>query len=52
MVQDKVRFFYEKSALNDKNVLIVDKRVAINKVGHNLHGLVRKHAHRVHAYYY
>ncbi|RYG57122.1 hypothetical protein EON66_01135 [archaeon] len=40
-VQDKVRFFYEKSALNDKNVLVVDKHVAINKVGHNLHEMVR-----------
>jgi len=34
---DKVRYFYELSALNQKGELIVDPAIALNKVGHALH---------------
>ncbi|CAH3154855.1 unnamed protein product [Pocillopora meandrina] len=34
---DKIRFFFEEGAFNDKGELIKDKQKAINKVGHALH---------------
>lgn len=34
---DKVCYFYEEDALNEKGELIVDPLVALNKVGHALH---------------
>lgn len=36
---DKIRFFFEKGAFNDKGELITEKDGAINKVGHALHCL-------------
>ncbi|CAH1389286.1 unnamed protein product [Nezara viridula] len=36
---DKIRYFYEKDALNSKGELVVDPDIALNKVGHNLHWL-------------
>ncbi|KAJ8038957.1 Phytanoyl-CoA dioxygenase domain-containing protein 1 [Holothuria leucospilota] len=37
---DKVRFFFEEKALNEKGDIIVDKQKSLNKVGHALHWLV------------
>lgn len=37
--QDKVRFFFEEGAVDGGGKLIKPKRVAINKIGHNLHEL-------------
>ncbi|XP_038046187.1 phytanoyl-CoA dioxygenase domain-containing protein 1-like [Patiria miniata] len=37
---DKIRFFFEQGAVNDKGELSVDKHKAINKIGHALHELV------------
>ncbi|XP_046547706.1 phytanoyl-CoA dioxygenase domain-containing protein 1-like [Haliotis rubra] len=34
---DKIRFFFEKGALDDKGVLQVDKQLSVNKIGHALH---------------
>ncbi|KAJ3030582.1 UNVERIFIED_CONTAM: hypothetical protein HDU68_008475 [Siphonaria sp. JEL0065] len=36
---DKIRFFFEEGALDEKGDLIVDKRVSVNKIGHALHEL-------------
>ncbi|XP_014289708.1 phytanoyl-CoA dioxygenase domain-containing protein 1 [Halyomorpha halys] len=36
---DKIRYFYEKDALNNKGELVVSSEIALNKVGHNLHWL-------------
>ncbi|KAJ7371308.1 Phytanoyl-CoA dioxygenase domain-containing protein 1 [Desmophyllum pertusum] len=36
---DKIRYFFEEGAFNDKGELIKDKQKAINKVGHALHAL-------------
>lgn len=36
---DKIRYFYEKEALDDKGDLKVDIGQALNKVGHALHWL-------------
>lgn len=36
---DKIRYFFEEGAFNDKGELIVKKHNAINKVGHALHVL-------------
>ncbi|KAF2075447.1 hypothetical protein CYY_003276 [Polysphondylium violaceum] len=36
---DKISFFFETAALNDKDEICVDKQVAFNKVGHALHDL-------------
>ena len=36
---DTVRFFFEEGALDDAGNLVVDKQVAINKVGHAMHDL-------------
>lgn len=36
---DKVRFFFEEGAVNDKGELKVPKHVALNKIGHALHVL-------------
>ncbi|XP_071821244.1 phytanoyl-CoA dioxygenase domain-containing protein 1-like [Apostichopus japonicus] len=37
---DKVRFFFEEAALNDKGEILVDKKESLNKIGHALHWLV------------
>lgn len=34
---DKVRYFYEKGALDEQNNLTVPQEIALNKVGHALH---------------
>lgn len=34
---DKIHFFLEEGAVNDAGELIVDKRFAVNKIGHGLH---------------
>jgi len=34
---DKIRFFYEEKAFDANGTLLVDKKHAINKVGHGLH---------------
>ncbi|XP_041369216.1 phytanoyl-CoA dioxygenase domain-containing protein 1-like [Gigantopelta aegis] len=34
---DKVRFFFEKEALDEKGNLKVDKQMSLNKIGHALH---------------
>ncbi|XP_067661804.1 phytanoyl-CoA dioxygenase domain-containing protein 1-like isoform X2 [Haliotis asinina] len=34
---DKIRFFFEKGALDDNGVLQVDKQLSVNKIGHALH---------------
>ncbi|CAG2055324.1 unnamed protein product [Timema podura] len=36
---DKVSYFFEASALNEKGELLVEPQVALNKVGHALHWL-------------
>lgn len=36
---DKIRFFFEEGAFNEKGELIAEKHEAINKVGHALHAL-------------
>eukprot|EP01137_Pigoraptor_chileana_P029482 Opistho-2@1175 len=36
---DKIRFFFEEAAFNEKNELTVAKDCAINKIGHALHVL-------------
>ena len=36
---DKIRFFFEENAINDKGELIRDKLLCINKIGHALHDL-------------
>jgi len=36
---DKIRYFYEEGAFNEKGELVVDKQRALNKVGHALHWL-------------
>ncbi|CAO3576955.1 unnamed protein product [Absidia cylindrospora] len=36
---DKVRFFFEEGAFNDKGELTRPKEKAINKIGHGLHML-------------
>jgi len=36
---DKISFFYEKAALDDRGRLLVDASLALNKVGHALHRL-------------
>ncbi|XP_033095986.1 phytanoyl-CoA dioxygenase domain-containing protein 1-like [Anneissia japonica] len=36
---DKIRFFFEKQAVNEKGDLTVDKHKALNKIGHALHVL-------------
>lgn len=36
---DKIRFFYEEGAFDKDNKLVVDKQLALNKVGHALHFL-------------
>ncbi len=36
---DKIRYFFEDGALDPDGNLLVDRSVAINKVGHNLHNL-------------
>ncbi len=37
---DKIRCFFEEAAFNDKGDLVVDKRLAINKIGHAMHDLM------------
>ena len=37
---DKVRFFFEAEAFDSNGELLKPKEKAINKIGHNLHGLV------------
>lgn len=34
---DKIRFFFEEKAVNDKGELQVEKHLALNKIGHALH---------------
>ena len=34
---DKTRFFYEDGVLDDDGSLLVDKKVALNKIGHAMH---------------
>ena len=36
---DKIRFFFEENAIDDKGELKYDKKLCINKVGHGLHTL-------------
>jgi phytanoyl-CoA hydroxylase len=36
---DKVRFFFEEGAFDEKGALVVEKELAINKIGHALHDL-------------
>ncbi|XP_013388645.1 phytanoyl-CoA dioxygenase domain-containing protein 1-like [Lingula anatina] len=36
---DKVRFFFEKGAFDEKGELVVDKQKSLNKMGHALHAL-------------
>jgi phytanoyl-CoA hydroxylase len=36
---DKVRFFFEEGAFGDDGALVVEKRRALNKIGHALHDL-------------
>ncbi|KAJ8038956.1 Phytanoyl-CoA dioxygenase domain-containing protein 1 [Holothuria leucospilota] len=37
---DKVRFFFEEKALNEKGDILVEKQKSLNKIGHALHWLV------------
>jgi len=41
---DKVRFFFEEDAFDETGNLSKSKEKAINKIGHNLHGLVPEFA--------
>lgn len=34
---DKIHFFFEEGALNEKGELVKDKSLAINKIGHGMH---------------
>lgn len=34
---DKIRFFFEEGAMNSEGEVIVDKHLALNKIGHALH---------------
>ena len=36
---DKIRYFFEKNAFDENGVLVVDKYVSLNKIGHALHWL-------------
>ncbi|XP_050407642.1 phytanoyl-CoA dioxygenase domain-containing protein 1 [Patella vulgata] len=36
---DKIRFFFEEGAIDDKGKLLVDKQRSINKMGHAFHAL-------------
>lgn len=36
---DKIRYFYESGAFNEKGELVVDKYKCLNKIGHALHWL-------------
>ncbi|XP_074653989.1 phytanoyl-CoA dioxygenase domain-containing protein 1-like [Tubulanus polymorphus] len=36
---DKIRFFFEEDAVNEKGDLVVDKQKSCNKIGHALHWL-------------
>src|SRR4051794_23340582 len=36
---DKVRFFFEEGAFDERGALVVEKELAINKIGHALHDL-------------
>ncbi|XP_077986774.1 phytanoyl-CoA dioxygenase domain-containing protein 1-like [Glandiceps talaboti] len=36
---DKIRFFFEKGATDDKGELVVPKHLSLNKIGHALHEL-------------
>lgn len=37
---DKIRFFFEEKALNDKGDILTEKQKSLNKIGHALHWLV------------
>jgi phytanoyl-CoA hydroxylase len=39
---DQIRFFFEPDAFDEKGGLTRPKEKAINKIGHNLHGLVKE----------
>merc|ERR1711939_1830 len=46
---DKVRFFFEEDAFDQSGELLKPKEKAINKIGHNLHGLVDEFGQVSHA---